>query len=237
MEKIANYVRKGRGIGFIFLFAAAVLVTLIVTIKFKDFAFYVSDEITKISGDFLPITVDNGKIVSPSNTYIRKELKFGEDKDIKTFPVVLDTRAETSVIPSEDYGFFVMTDSIYMIAKNEIKKISLSDGTINQEIFNKKLDATMGSIFFVVSVFFIIVLCFNYLLETLLAAGIGYLFLKSSGKDEKYEFTSLMRLNSILVALLEVVIGALFINISFVTTLLIAVLMQFYYLYKNESFS
>ena len=64
MEKIVNYIKNGKGIGFIFLLAVAVLITLIITIKFKEFSVPIREEIVTISKDFLPITVSEGKIIS-----------------------------------------------------------------------------------------------------------------------------------------------------------------------------
>lgn len=234
MEKIVNYIKNGKGCGFIFLLATAVLVTLIVTVRVKEFSVPVREEIINISRDFLPITVSDGKIVNPSNTYIRRDVKVGDEDNGNSFPVVLDTRSETSVVPSEKVGIFIMTDQVYMIAKNEIKKISLEDGTINQDTFNEMLDSFIGSVFFMVSILYIVILSFIYFLEALAASWIGSIFVKYWKKEDKYNFVSLMRLSSIIVACLEIVIGGLRFDVNLFVLMFVIVFIELYYIYNED---
>jgi hypothetical protein len=234
MEKIVNYIKNGKGIGFIFLLAVAVLITLIITIKFKEFSVPIREEIVTISKDFLPITVSEGKIISPTNTYIRKDIKLSKNDNEDSFPIVLDTRSETSSIPSEKYGIFIMTDQVYMVAKNEIKKLNLNDGTINQEVFEKKLNSFMGSIFFIFSILYIVILSLSYLLEVLIATGIGHLFIKYHKQTDKYTFSSLMRLNSLIVAGLELIIGLSRMNVHLFIFMAIVIVIQLIFINNDN---
>ena len=116
MEKIKLYIRRGKGIGLLFLLASAVLATMFLMISLKSAYTEIKPEVVLVANEFLPITVKGGKIVEPANAYKRIELDFGgkgEKKDL--FPVVLDTRNEVSSVPTEPQGLFITTDTVYAV--------------------------------------------------------------------------------------------------------------------------
>ena len=61
MDKIINYIKKGRGLGFIFLLAVAVLKTIPIMFEMKSVYADLQPKIMLIADDFLPIKIEKGK--------------------------------------------------------------------------------------------------------------------------------------------------------------------------------
>ena len=144
MEKIKLYIRRGKGIGLLFLLASAVLATMFLMISLKSAYTEIKPEVVLVANEFLPITVKGGKIVEPANAYKRIELDFGgkgEKKDL--FPVVLDTRNEVSSVPTEPQGLFITTDTVYAVTADQIRRLNLQtqqDGVLTKENFAEIMD-------------------------------------------------------------------------------------------------
>lgn len=85
MEKIKLYIRRGKGIGLLFLLASAVLATMFLMISLKSAYTEIKPEVVLVANEFLPITVKGGKIVEPANAYKRIELDFGGKGEKKGF--------------------------------------------------------------------------------------------------------------------------------------------------------
>lgn len=61
MEKIKLYIRRGKGIGLLFLLASAVLATMFLMISLKSAYTEIKPEVVLVANEFLPITVKGGK--------------------------------------------------------------------------------------------------------------------------------------------------------------------------------
>lgn len=202
MDKIVNYIKKGSGFGFIFLLAVAVLKTIPIVMDLKTAYTDLHPKIMLIADDFLPIKVENGKIVEPSNVYKNVGLQLGDSNDKSNMlPVVLDTREDTSVVPNDKEGLFIMTDMIYFIAGNRIQKYNLKDGVVDKDKFMKALETTSGLVSLLTVVFLVMIFSVNGIIRTLLAAVIGVFALRFLKKENVFGFRALTRLSSILVAL------------------------------------
>lgn len=201
MEKIFNYVKNGKGMGLLFLMATAVLVTLSFSLVFKDVYQKVKPEVLTVAGEFLPITVENGRIVSPADTYKKIDFDFGGTQNKKdVFPIVLDTRSETSAVPEAKQGLFIMSDMVYAVSANKINRIALQDGVLDQEKFAELLDIYSGYFSAVMVVIMVAMLFFGYLLKSWLAALVCRLVLKAASMADAFSFSALMRLSSVLTA-------------------------------------
>lgn len=204
MEKILMYVRQGRGLGMLFLLASAVLSAMVAIILLRDGYSAVKPEISLVANEFLPITVQNGKIADPVGVYKRIDLDFGGEGEKKElFPVVLDTRGGEETLPTEKQGLFITADTVYAVSVNKINRISLADvkdTVLTKDNFSKKLDSVMGLFSMIASVILIGILFLWYLLKTWLAAVAGAAFLKISGKKDRMNTGALMRLGSLIVA-------------------------------------
>lgn len=201
MDKIVNYIKRGRGFGFIFLLAAAVLKTIPIMMDLKVAYTDLQPKMMLIANDFLPIKVENGKIVEPSNTYKNVKLQLGSNDKNDVLPVVLDTREETSVVPNEKEGLFIMTDMIYFVMGNRIQKYKLKDGVVDNNKFEKALETTSGLVSLFTVIFLVTIFSVNGIIKVLLASLIGVFALRVMKKDSIFGYRALTRLSSILVAL------------------------------------
>ena len=82
MEKIKLYIRRGKGIGLLFLLASAVLATMFLMISLKSAYTEIKPEVVLVGIDFLPISVKGGIFVVPAIAFIRIELDFGGKGEI-----------------------------------------------------------------------------------------------------------------------------------------------------------
>lgn len=205
MEKIFFYIKQGRGRGFIFLLAAAVLMTLLLMFSVKQMYSAVQPQILMVADEILPITVQEGKVVSPENAYKRLEINFGEDEKSKElFPIVLDTRGENVHVPEEKQGLFILRDKVYVVTQGQIHRYDLKDGVIDRAVFEKFLDYMVNSFSVVVSLFMIGIFFVMLLAKTLIVSGLCV-----AGEKvfhwSKSPFDSLLRLSSLLVAVVDVI--------------------------------
>ncbi len=202
MEKIVNYVYRGKGVGLLFILAASVLVTIVMLIVGKNFYGEMRPQMMLVANDFLPITVENGKIVSPADTYKRVNLDLG-GKD--NFSVVLNTREDAGGLPRNESGIFVYRDAIYVVSPNQIRNYNLQDGMWDSTQFEQLLDQLSGIIFGVAGVVLIFVLFIVCLIKTVGAALLGALAQRILGKKDALPMSSLMRLCAVLVSGVEVI--------------------------------
>lgn len=231
MEKIFGYVKNGKGMGLLLLMAMAVLVTLLFSLDFKDMYQKVKPEVLTVAEEFLPITVENGRIVSPADTYKKIDFDFGETQNEKNvFPIVLDTRSETSVVPEAKQGLFIMSDMVYAISASKINKITLQDGVFDKEKFSELMDVYSGYFSAVMVVIMVATLFFGYLLKSWLAALGCRLFLKVVSMDKMFSFNALMRLSSVLtvgVAIASLVVNQIFyFNLSIFQSFVLIVILE-----------
>ena len=229
MDKIITYIKRGSGFGFIFLLAIAVLRTIPIMLELKSSYVDLQPKIMLIANDFLPITVKDGKIIEPANTYKKLELQLGDRNSKSTpLPVVLDTREETSVVPNEKEGLFVMTDMIYFISDKRIQKYNLQDGIMDKEKFEKALETTSGLVSLLMVVFWVVIFSINGIIKTLLAAIIGLFALRLMKKENVFGFKSLTRLSSLLISL-----SMLFYDYYLISLVLVPVVVVLF-LYKED---
>jgi len=238
MEKILNYIKNGRGLGLLFLLAASLVATIMMMLAIKDGYAELKPEVSLVAEDFLPLTVKNGKIVDPVNIYKRVELDLsaaGGRKNV--LPIVLDTREEKSVVPTEKQGIFIMRDMLYVVSTNKIEKIALPDGTLDKDNFQEMADWVFGWLSAAVAIFMVFILFVVYLFKAWLATLAARLALKISGKSEQYSSAMLMRLASVLTGLFE--LGAKILLMAGVTVsgwsvLLLVILAECLYLFKDK---
>jgi len=204
MEKIFDYVRNGKGKGFIFLLATAVLITIFWMFFIKQQYNEFRPQLLSAANNILPITVENGKIIDPINTYKKVEIKFSED-DKEAFPIVLDTRLENSEVPEAKAGLFLMTNEVYAISPSKIERLALKDGVWSTDKAEELLDYYVGGISLIISIVLIIVFFIGMLLKTLITAFIGRLIAKAQHKEEMLSFEVLMRLSALLIAAIEII--------------------------------
>lgn len=226
MNKIVNYIRQGKGQGLLFLLAAAVLVTIfaVTFVKYQYNEF--RPQLLSAMDELLPITVQNGKIVSPEDTYKKIDLKFNEDvaSDI-TVSVILDTKNSTPEISPNVYGLYFMREGFYIISPNKVERRALSDGVWDKQKGEELLDYFAGALWLTVSIVMLAVLFLVFLVKTLIVVLFGKISFKLFQKSRTFDFSSFMRLSAIVVAAIETLslVCGMFVPITGLQRLLIEI--------------
>lgn len=204
MEKLANYIKNGKGLGFLFLLAASVIMTIFIMLSLKQVYADVSPQVTKIANEILPIVVKEGQIVSPENVYKKFDIHLGNyDNKIDVFPVVFDTQNESTMIPKTESGIFIMRDVIYLIMQDEVRRISFKDGEFNQSMFEEKINSFLGFSSLVVATIMILLFFVFTLVKTLILILLGKLLLKVKQPINTWATDVLVRLSAVVVAGIE----------------------------------
>lgn len=205
MEKIINYVRNGKGIGLLFMLAAAVIVTIFMLLVAKNFYGEMRPQALMVANDFLPITVRGGQIVEPADTYKRVNLKFGDTGTAKDYiAVVLDTREEAKALPREEPGIFIYKNMISLVSQNKTQSYDLQDGVWDKDSVEKLFDSVVGVLSGAIAVVLIGVLFVVCLFKTFMAAVLGFLAAKVLNRAKQFDMQALMRFCAVGISALEV---------------------------------
>ena len=204
MEKIRTYIKKGKGLGFLFLLASAVVMTIFMMFILKQTYSEMRPKVMLVADEILPITVSQGKITNPVDTYKRLDIQLGDKEESDIFPVVLDTRNEAAELPKAKMGLFIMSDVIYWVMEDQVKRYPLRDGEMTKPVLEEKLDAVLGVFSLAISVALILMLFVFSLVEAVILAVFGGIFLKIHKADNLFSFDALMRLSAVVVATIEI---------------------------------
>lgn len=115
--------------GLVVVSVFSLIIALFVASQIKPMFQDVSDGFLKESGEFLPITLKNGEIVSPANTEIRKTYKADKDEVL----VVLDTRVDEFTASSlTQEGLYVSKKCVYAVSDKKVETRCFKD-TLNTD--------------------------------------------------------------------------------------------------------
>ena len=216
MEKLMQYVKGGKGRGLIFLLAAAVVMSFVGVYMLRQIYGGIEPQIMLTADEFLPITVENGKIVSPENVYKKIDFKFGEAIDNSdVLPIVLDTQSETTTVPDAKVGIFIMKDIVYMITPTKIEKVYLSDGVWDKDKIKGFLDSFISMFSFVMTVLMVVFFFLFLLIKTLIIAWLSKVGLKVMQKNTLPDFAGLMRLSALVIAIFDVIMVCISFGLGF----------------------
>ncbi len=216
MEKIMQYIKAGKGRGLIFLLAAAVVISFVGIIFLKQIYNSAEPKFMLVADEFLPITVQEGKIVNPIDTYKKVDFKFGNVLDNSdVLPIVLDTRKETSTIPEAKLGIFIMTDIVYIISPNKIEKFYLPDGVWDKDAVKNYFDSFISTVSLFIAGLLVAILFLFLLIKTIIIAWLSELWLKAMKKTNLPDFAAFMRLSAVIVAILNTILMVLGVCCSF----------------------
>lgn len=206
MEKIINYIKQGKGLGFLFLLATSVLMTIFIMLACKQVYSQLYPQFMSAADEILPITVYNGKIVSPEDTYKRIDIKLGMiDGKSKGFPVVLDTRSDNVDMPQEELGLFIMRDVVYVFMKDQVQRIPLQNGELNKSMFEEQLNYLQEIMPLVVSALLVVLFFCVSLIKVLILVFIALIMLKLKKSERVLTVDVLMRLSAIAIAFIEII--------------------------------
>ena len=204
-----NYIKNGRGFGLLFLLASALLCTLMFSFVVRDAYNTYSPKIVEIANNFLPIEIQNGKIVSPEDFY--KEVKIGaeENGDEYVFRVIMDTREGAEYHSEFKQGLFIYPNALYMVSDNQVKKMEYKhEGVLNTDDFSKFMDKFLSFFSVIMSAIVVVYFFIVFLLHASVVAIVGHFAIKIGGA-ELWKFSTLMRLSAFVVAFTEVLIFVL----------------------------
>lgn len=236
MDKLINYIKNGKGIGALFLMASAVLMTLIMAFMIKDIYAELRPQATLISEDILPLTIKNHKIINKTQIYKQYGLTLGDDNDKTSFPVIFDTRNDTSEMPKGKNGIYIMTDAIYMATPSETRRFEFQkDGVIDKASFESLVNYVTNSIYIVVSTILIVIYFFVGLLKATLSALIATFGQRFILGEKLFDIKTLMRLSSIATACIELLSFTLLKGMSFVQFILLVLLIELIFLHKEKT--
>lgn len=197
MERIFNYIARGKGWGIKWL----LLFTLVVTVVYAAGIRSVGNRTLvpaaqEVADRFLPIRVEEGIVVEPTDTVKNYTLVLGDenDADAETIEFVMNTGVDSLNTEGLDNGLYLTRKAIYTVAggKTEIRKLEssfyLPQGDYT-DVFNSILNQTI--IFF--GIFGYMILFAFYLLAVMFYACCSYAV--SALMKKKFEFDLRMRLS------------------------------------------
>lgn len=125
MNKIANYIVSGKGIGALVLLAFAFIAALYFSIWSKVILSDSIPHMQQIADEVLPITVENGKVVIPENTIKEIDL-LGSENDVP-FPFVIDTTRDTIETQNLTPGLYLSRSYFYSVSGNKTETYKLKN--------------------------------------------------------------------------------------------------------------
>ena len=211
-----------------FLFALAIVVASIYILRFKSLCKELEPSLFLVAEDVLPITVKDGKVVEPENTYKNLDWNFSQNKSLK---VVLDTKVDV-INDKDEYGIYISKDGLFISIYNDIKKIELSDGMFDFEKFKEWYKVFMGAVGVYSSIVVILVSFFSALFKVFGIWGCCFINKKFAKDKILLSNEQIMRLSSVWVAGVEAVLilfNVLFgvgLNEFFVYIILVIIVMR-----------
>ena len=124
MSKILNYIANGKGTGAIWLLLMAFVYTLYLSLMARGFMFDSVPYVQHVADELLPVSVKDGKIVSPENTV--RELTLTGDTAQDTYSFVLDTTQDTLDTTKLTNGVYFSRLYAYTVNDNQVKTTKLS---------------------------------------------------------------------------------------------------------------
>ena len=204
MEKILQYIREGKGRGLIFLLAVSVVLSFLSVHTARKFCTEVERQMDLLADEFLPITVENGKIVSPENTYKRVDFKIDDtDSHSEGIPIVLDTRTKESAVPDAKIGFFMMTDVVYIVSPAKIDRHTFPDGVWDKTRVLEVWHSSCNVLYLLLAVFAVVFFFVLLFIKVLFIAWLSRLILKAKKETGFSDFAMFMRAGSLAVVLIE----------------------------------
>lgn len=237
MKKIVTYIKQGKGTGLLFLLAGAVIMTLFFIIPAKEMVKDIEPKIMLVAKDFLPITIENKKITTPTDTYKKLDIDLSFDNTGKDlFPVVLDTKNQSPDLTNEKIGLFITKDAIFAATNAGLKRVEYIDGTYDINAFNQLYKQTIDKVSLIASLVFIGFFFLNLLIKAIIVSLACFIISKILKQKNLLTFPNFMRLSSVIIAILEIINIIIISVFSIPTTglhiLLLGIILAFLYLQK-----
>lgn len=214
MDKILNYIAKGKGVGAIIILLVCTIFSSFIAINIRNIANMSVPYIQTVADEILPLKIENGIITTPSDT--KKVFPVFIDDYEAQYSFIIDTTTDTLNTSNLDNGIYLTRTHIYAVdnaqGKIESKKLQGSfelekkdyTDTLKSGIKWVVITITIISIFSFFVIYFILNLFYAYCAS--IAEKIA---------NKTLNFDAKMRLSAICLSFMLLVSFALsFININ-----------------------
>jgi len=128
MLKLINYIKNGKGIGAIWLLILGAVLAFYTAFKVNKSLPLAIPYVQDLADEFLPIKIEDGKIVDPVETIKKHEYQLGKDHLTLTLDTTKDVLEEQDMMQ----GIYVTRSYIYTINGKEVRRQALQ-GSYNIE--------------------------------------------------------------------------------------------------------
>jgi len=229
MNKLSNYIIKGRGIGAILLLALAFVVSLYIAINVKIVLTDSIPHLQTIADQMLPIKIENGQVTDPANTI--REFDIPADPEGKNhFLMVIDTTSDTLDTTKLTNGIYLTRSYLYVVnaLTQEVRSLKLNGNIeLPQKDYTLQMQSGIKWVVLFVAALLTLGLFIGFLLLNLLFAFCAGLAAAIARKNVNFE--TRMRLSSLLfigVYLLYIILNFVGINLNSIAFFLIMLVLQ-----------
>lgn len=199
MEKILNYIKNGRGIGLKYILVLSLVVIAFVLFYLKIFGEEpFVDTAQEISDQFLPIRIENGKIVEPANTVKTYSVNLGKNRNgsKQSLNFILNTKIDNINIRTQKEGFYFTREAVYIIGARQTKVIPYGgDLDLPKGDYTKELKNVFTQGLYIFSIFGLIGVFLYYTILVIFYAFCSYAV--SAFLNKNFNFDLRMRLSSL----------------------------------------
>ncbi len=122
MQKITDYIIKGKGIGALWLLLLGTLLAFLSAYDIHHTLPSAVPHIQQFADEFFPIEVENGKVVSPQDAVITHTYDFHGIP----FTITLDTTKEVLEEGAKP-GLYLTKSYLYSVSEGEVRRQNLAD--------------------------------------------------------------------------------------------------------------
>ena len=227
MTKILNYIAKGKGTGAVWLLLLAFVYTLYLSLAARAFMFDSVPYVQHVADELLPVSVKDGKIVSPENTV--REITLTGNTQNDTYSFVLDTTQDTLDTTKLTNGIYFSRLYAYTVNDDQIKTTKISSSfDLPKKDYQPILNSAIKWVVMGIAVVGIVVL---FLIYFVLAIFYAYCAALAANLNKiSLSFDTRMRLSSVafsVVYILTFVLNMLGLHINIFLFFIIMLLVQF----------
>lgn len=196
MDKILNYVAKGKGVGSVIIMLVSVIFASFIAISMRNVAIMSVPYIQMAADEVLPITVENGIITTPSET--KKVFPVFIDDNDEQYSFIFDTTNDTLDTSDLESGIYLTRSHIYVV-DNEQGKITSKklkgNFTLEKKDYTDILKSNIKWIVMAVTVMSIIIFFITYFILNIFYAYCASIAAKIANKSLNFDVK--MRLSAI----------------------------------------
>ena len=222
MNKITDYISKGKGVGAIIILFVCVIYSAIISLNIRSVANMVIPYIQIAADEILPLKIEKGTITAPEN--FKKSFPIFIDSDETQYSFVVDTTVDTLDPTKLEDGLYVTRTNFYAIdnanGKIESKKLE-GDFYLEKKDYTETLKTGVKWIVICITVLFLIIFFIGLFIANLFYTFCASIAEKIAGTN--LHFDGKMRLSAVCLSIMLLVSSLLsLVNISIPALIFIA---------------